>query len=113
MTPHPRSVARFAAFILPLVVSATAANSQTAPVDYAVRLDQPPASHLLHVTMRVRGVAGPSIDVAMPAWSPGAYRVHDAWREVQEFSAGEAGGTPLRFEKVDKQTWRVFRGNGT
>lgn len=108
-----RSGLRFATLALLLAASSAAAFGQTAPIDYTVRLDPQPASHLLHVTMRVRGVAGPSIDVAMPAWSPGAYRVHDAWREVQEFSAGEAGGAPLRFEKVDKQTWRVFRSNGT
>jgi len=80
MTLRLRSVARFAALALLLAVSATAAFAQTAPVDYTVRLDPQPASHLLHVSMRVRGVAGPSIDVAMPAWSPGAYRITDSWR---------------------------------
>jgi predicted metalloprotease with PDZ domain len=112
MMLRPRYVARFFALALLLAVSATAATGQTAPVDYTVRLDPLPASHLLHVRMRVRGVAGPSVDVAMPAWSPGAYRITDAWREVQEFSATETGGAPLKFEKVDKQTWRVFRGEG-
>jgi predicted metalloprotease with PDZ domain len=112
MIPSLRSSVRFATLVLLLIVFSTIAASQTAPVSYTVKLDTQPTSHILHITIEVKDVAGSSIDVAMPAWSPGAYRIHDAWREVQEFSASGDGDVPLRFEKVDKQTWRVFRGSG-
>jgi predicted metalloprotease with PDZ domain len=49
-----------------------------------------------------------SIDVAMPAWAPGAYMIANPWRNVQEFSAVDEKGAALRFEKIDKQTWRIY-----
>src|SRR5262249_55768394 len=42
----------------------------------------------------------------------GAYSIHNAWRNVQEFSAGDEKGTALRFEKIDKQTWRIYPKEG-
>jgi predicted metalloprotease with PDZ domain len=48
----------------------------------------------------------------MPAWSPGAYSIHNAWRNVQEFSAGDEKGAALRFEKIDKQTCRIYPQEG-
>ncbi len=48
----------------------------------------------------------------MPAWSPGAYWIHNAWRNVQEFSASDETGAALKFEKTDKQTWRIYRAAG-
>src|SRR2546421_9234381 len=85
MIPRLRSGLRFVTLTLILVVWPIVVFSQTAPVSYTVRLDPQPASHMLHITIEIQDVAGPSIYVAMPAWSPGAYRIHDAWREVQEF----------------------------
>lgn len=105
-----RTHLRASLVVLLFAVCSSAAFGQTAPVSYSVMLDPQPASHMLHITMQVSEVAAPSIDVAMPAWSPGAYRIHDAWRNVQEFSAREVPDAPLKFEKVDKQTWRVYRG---
>src|SRR5947209_17057396 len=98
-----------ALFIL-LVSCAALASAQTGPVSYTVALDPQPSSHMLHISLQVGGVGAPSVDVAMPAWSPGAYNIHNAWRQVQEFSATDGGGAALKFEKVDKQTWRVFHG---
>jgi predicted metalloprotease with PDZ domain len=48
----------------------------------------------------------------MPAWAPGAYIIRNEWRNVQEFSASDETGAALRFEKVDKQTWRIFADRG-
>jgi predicted metalloprotease with PDZ domain len=92
---------------LPVVV-----NAQTGPVNYTVTLDNKPNSHLVHIALSVSAGGAPSIDVAMPAWSPGAYSIHNAWRNVQEFSAGDEKGTALRFEKIDKQTWRIYPMDG-
>src|SRR5262249_25759113 len=38
--------------------------------------------------------------------------IQNAWRHVQEFSASDETAARLSFEKVDKQTWRVQRGQG-
>jgi predicted metalloprotease with PDZ domain len=100
-----------AALVL-LIGFGTAAQAQTAPVSYTVTLDKLPTSHFVHVALSVNTNGAASIDVAMPAWSPGAYGINNAWRNVQEFSALDELGAQLKFEKIDKQTWRVFRGSG-
>jgi predicted metalloprotease with PDZ domain len=62
-----------------------------------------PNSHLFRVRMEVKGAAGDHVDLVMPAWTPGSYKVRDFAKNVQEFAAGRA-----RWEKVDKSRWRVF-----
>src|SRR5262249_20871577 len=74
-------------------------------IHYDVRWDKP-ASHLFAVTMRVDGVPADPLEVAMPAWIPGAYEVLDAAKHVSRFEARGARGR-LRFRKTDKQTWRI------
>jgi len=90
-----------------LSVSATA---QSGPVSYTITPDKNPSTHFVHVALSVNAGNSASVDVAMPAWSPGGYRIHDAWRNVQEFSATDEKGAQLKFEKIDKQTWRIYRG---
>jgi predicted metalloprotease with PDZ domain len=94
------------------VALTAAAQAQTGPVSYTVTLDTQPTSHFLHISLTVNTAGAESIDVAMPAWSPGAYGIHNAWRNVQEFSASDDTGAPLKFEKTDKQTWRIYHAGG-
>ena len=94
------------------VVLAATAQAQTGPVSYTVTLDKQPTSHFLYISLTVNSAGAQSIDVAMPAWSPGAYGIHNAWRNVQEFSASDETGTALKFDKTDKQTWRIYRASG-
>ena len=89
-----------------------AALAQSPPVAYQVALDKNPNTHFLHISLQVDSGGAASIDVAMPAWSPGAYGMRNEWRNVQEFSATDESGAPLRFEKVDKQTWRIYTASG-
>jgi predicted metalloprotease with PDZ domain len=95
-----------------LLLAASAAMAQTGQVSYTVTLDKKPTTHFVHIALTVNGDNASSIDVAMPAWSPGAYSIHNAWRNVQEFSASDETGAQLKFEKIDKQTWRIHRANG-
>ena len=107
-----RSMMRPLGIILFAGVLSAAAQAQTGPVSYTVTLDKQPTSHMLHIALTVNSAGASSIEVAMPAWSPGAYGIHNAWRNVQEFSASDETGAPLKFEKIDKQTWRISRGSG-
>ena len=102
------SISIFMAPVLLLVLSLTA-FAQTGPVSYTVTLDKQPTSHMVHISLTVNSGEAASVDVAMPSWSPGAYTIHNAWRNVQEFSASDDLGASLKFEKVDKQTWRINR----
>jgi predicted metalloprotease with PDZ domain len=85
----------------------SAVFAQSAPVSYSVVLDKNPTTHFLHISLQVNSNGAASIDVAMPAWAPGAYGIQNGWRNVQEFSASDDKGAVLKFEKVDKQTWRI------
>ena len=89
-----------------------AVSAQSSPVAYHVTLDKNPTTHFLHISIEVNSGGAASIDVAMPAWAPGAYGIRNEWRNVQEFSAGDETGAPLKFEKVDKQTWRIYTARG-
>src|SRR5262245_16309799 len=101
-------------FMLPLLylVLQVAAFAQSPAVVYRVTPDKNPTTHFLHITLQVNS-SEPSIDVAMPAWSPGSYNIHNAWRNVQEFSASDETGAALKFEKVDKQDRKSTRLNSS
>jgi predicted metalloprotease with PDZ domain len=64
-----------------------------------------PNSHLFHVRMEVKEAPGGSVDLVMPAWTPGSYKVRDFAKNVQDFSAGRHA-----WRKVDKSRWRVESG---
>ncbi len=44
--------------------------------------------------------------LSLPAWTPGAYEIQNFARFVMEFAATD-GSTPLSWDKVDHDTWRV------
>jgi predicted metalloprotease with PDZ domain len=73
-------------------------------VSYTVSMLRP-KSHLLDVSLDLSGLAGASFELALPAWTPGSYRIRDYARNVQEFSAGRMAWT-----RVDKNRWRVSTG---
>lgn len=66
-----------------------------------------PHTHLIHVEMTVPAHEGASMDLVMPAWLPGAYKIFDNARNLRNFVAQDLNGQPLRFERINWQTWRV------
>ena len=48
--------------------------------------------------------------LSLPAWTPGAYDISNFARWVIGFEA-TADGRPLRWDKLDHDTWRVHRGS--
>jgi predicted metalloprotease with PDZ domain len=65
-----------------------------------------PHSHLFRVDVELDDAAGP-VRLVMPSWTPGSYLMREFPRNVQEFAAADGAGTPLRWEKTDKNTWQV------
>lgn len=100
--------------LLALVIAAGIAQASpgAAAVQYELSFDKP-NTHLLAVTIRVSALSGSSVDFSLPAWSPGAYRIMDYAKNVQEFSAASANGKSLTWLKADKQTWRVELGGSS
>ncbi|MEW6733704.1 MAG: hypothetical protein AB1489_20415, partial [Acidobacteriota bacterium] len=66
-----------------------------------------PNSHLFEIRIRIDNIKTNTVDVAMPAWSPGRYVIYNFTRNVQEFAARSANGNLLTWDKLDKQSWRI------
>jgi len=66
-----------------------------------------PQAHYAEVQMDLSGLQKEYTDVKMPVWAPGSYLVREFAKNVEGFTASSAGKT-LKFEKIDKNTWRVF-----
>jgi len=48
--------------------------------------------------------------VSLPAWSPGNYEIQNYARYVHGFTAQNPAGASLRWDRRDKDTWRVVTG---
>src|ERR1043165_1773560 len=104
---HRRRVVCAAAFLLVLPFLAAA---QTTPVDISFTVAMPrPHTHLFDVSVAIKRAAnGPQEErLVMPVWTPGSYMVREFARHVQDFAAADAAGQPLKWEKTNKDTWRV------
>jgi len=68
-----------------------------------------PHTHLFEVEVAIKRTAdGPQEELlVMPVWTPGSYLVREFARNVQDFTAGTATNQPLKWEKINKNTWRV------
>jgi predicted metalloprotease with PDZ domain len=70
-----------------------------------------PHTHLFDIEMHVKrapSVQVPATDkIMMPVWTPGSYLVREFERHVQDFNVVGADGLPLKWEKLDKDTWQI------
>jgi predicted metalloprotease with PDZ domain len=78
-------------------------------ISYLIDVHKPHA-HLFKVTINVDNVRTKYLDFALPAWMPGYNRVLNFARNIQEFEAYDGKKGKINFEKLDKQTWRIFKG---
>lgn len=78
-------------------------------ITYEVRLPAP-HTQTIDITMRIAGVSGERVDVALPVWRPGRYEVLEFAGSVRRLTARSAAGAALPVRKVDKSTWRVETG---
>src|SRR5262245_48595113 len=76
------------------------------PIVYTVRVPAP-ETHYVEVEAPVPTGRRVSIEMMMPIWSPGYYRIEDYAARVDEVQAKTAGGKPLQVEKTQKNRWQV------
>lgn len=96
-----------------LGVTALAGGASVAHAQVAYHVDfTDPAHHRAMVSATFPAAAGETIDIKMPDWRTGAYEIRDLANGVSQFTAYDADGNRLPFEKIDKQTWRITRGSG-
>ncbi|HMG18287.1 MAG TPA: PDZ domain-containing protein, partial [Gemmatimonadales bacterium] len=100
-----RSVSRL--LIAFVVASVTRVAAQSVRYEVAVT---DPASHLFHVTAEFPSAGKDTLYLSLPAWSPGAYEIQNYARYVRGFSATNAAGESLFWDRFDKDTWRVVTG---
>ena len=114
---HQSSLLSSVRLTLLIFVFATIATAQTAApeIAFTVSISQP-HTHLFNVSVGIkRGPSGnaPAEErLVMPVWTPGSYLVREFQRHVQDFEATSATGQPLKWEKINKNTWRIAT-NGT
>ena len=92
-----------------LVVCVTPLAAQT--VRYEVALTAP-AQKVFHVSAEFPAAGKETLFVSLPAWSPGSYEIQNYARYVHGFGAKNATGQALRWDRGDKDTWRVMTGGG-
>ncbi|HEY9856781.1 MAG TPA: hypothetical protein V6D05_13645, partial [Stenomitos sp.] len=74
-------------------------------VRYLLGMERP-HTHLFQVEVHVPAWPGEHVDLALPAWTPGAYKIVDNARNVRGLVAHREDGTRLTVDRVDLHTWR-------
>lgn len=94
----------------PRAAPTPAATPAAAPPDvsYTVSMSKP-WTHLLEIEMRLKWQVMPErLELKMPVWTPGSYLIREYARHVQNFSAaGADAGSPLAWQKINKNTWEI------
>lgn len=96
-------------FFIAMISTALSAQNKIA---FEVSFSEPQA-HYVDVAMEISGIKSPFVDLKMPVWAPGSYLIREFAKNVESFSAFNAGGTSLNAEKINKNTWRVNTQGGS
>jgi predicted metalloprotease with PDZ domain len=88
----------------------TVAPASAPEIAFTVAMPRP-HTHLFDVDVSIKrgptATAPAEESLVMPVWTPGSYLVREFARHVQDFEAKDAAGRPLKWEKINKNTWRV------
>jgi predicted metalloprotease with PDZ domain len=95
--------------------------NEVAMITYTIAMPRP-HTHIFDVVLDIDAIDGPTLDVALPVWTPGSYMVREYARHVQSFAAfsdlarspaseGGLGDAGLPWRKIDKSTWRIETGS--
>jgi predicted metalloprotease with PDZ domain len=76
-----------------------------------VRYEVSVAQGQFHVSAEFPASGKDTLCVSLPAWSPGNYEIQNYARYLHGFGAKNATGQALRWDRADKDTWRVVTGH--
>ncbi|WP_066839722.1 M61 family metallopeptidase [Rufibacter ruber] len=68
---------------------------------------QNPLSGFLQVTTRIENSTADELYLQLPAWRPGRYELQNFAQKLQGFAVVAKDGSPLPFQKITKDRWRV------
>jgi predicted metalloprotease with PDZ domain len=99
-------IAAATAFVLATALPEWLSAQALAPIVYTVRV---PASdtHYVEVEMTVPTGGRAAVDLMMPVWSPGYYRMENYADRVDNVAARTPDGKTLTAEKPQKNRWRI------
>ena len=90
--------------------TAQVSTNQSPEINFTVAMPKP-HTHMLEVEVEIKrrsDAAAPTEEsLIMPVWTPGSYLIREFERHVQDFAAADSSGQSLKWQKVDKNTWRV------
>jgi len=93
----------FVGAVAPLMLISPAAAQA---VRYEVSVASAPG-HLFHVKAEFPTTGLDTLVVSLPAWSPGNYEIQNYARFVRHFTVHAPSGTPVFWDRLDKDTWRA------
>src|SRR5581483_4130064 len=76
------------------------------PIRYTLTFPDPKTHHV-EVEASVPTALQAAIELFLPVWTPGSYKVRDYSRHVEALRAESPGGNALPVEKTRKNRWRV------
>ena len=104
-----RRVAPIAALLCAVAAPALLPAQDREPIVYRVRVPEPETQFAeIEAVVPTGGQA--AIELMMPVWSPGYYRVEDYAARVDRVTASASDGSPLTVEKSRPNRWRVASG---
>ena len=93
----------------PAAAPAAAAASKAEAFVYKVGMEDP-ERHEFQVELGFSELPGASVDLQLPKWNPGSYRLTEAHRNLRGVVVETPAGKPVPVVKVDEITWRVSHG---
>jgi predicted metalloprotease with PDZ domain len=82
------------------------ADQPLEPIVYTVKFSAPD-QHVAEIEAVIPTAKAPAVEMMMPVWSPGYYRVQDYAKQVDSFAARTPDGMPLAVTHREKNRWRV------
>ena len=82
-----------------------------AAASYSISLGEA-AQHRVLVEARFPVPASGKLELWMPVWTPGSYKIRDYARHIEEITASDETGTVLKVERPSKNTWQIESTSG-
>lgn len=97
---------RIIVVILTLISSKLSAEISQA-IEYELNITDT-SHHLANVTITYPNVTTKTLQVKLPVWRSGRYEILNLSKAVSAFSAQYANGQAINWEKIDKNSWKLF-----
>src|SRR5215210_494798 len=91
--------------LLSSLASSVALAQSATRLDYTIGITDA-AKHLFHLKIEVSNASGKTLDISLPAWTPGWYTIRPYAANLVKLQAN-ASGKRLPMRAIDKQTYRI------